>query len=85
MWWLKVAYESNVSLSLEFVELIITSGTYTVCDSMPCIMRPAMSGGIWPGGKNCSRVWLFWCSVICSASQRATVQRESELGVRGPE
>ncbi len=34
--------------------------------------------------KNCSRVW-FWCSVICSAGQRATVQRESELGVRGPE
>ncbi len=39
------------------------------------------SGGIWPGGKNCSCVWLFWCSVIC----RATVQRESDLGVRGSE
>ncbi len=24
-------------------------------------------------------------SVLCSAGQRATVQRESELGVRGPE
>ncbi len=36
-------------------------------------------------GKNCSCVWLFWCSVICSAGQRATVQRERELGVRGPE
>ncbi len=35
-------YESNVSRSLEFVELIITSGTYKVCDSTPCIMRPAM-------------------------------------------
>ncbi len=34
-------------------------------------------------GKNCSCVWLFWCSVICSAGQRAT--REGGLGVRGPE
>ncbi len=42
MWWLKVAYESNVSWSLEFVELIITSGTYKVCDTMPWTMRPAM-------------------------------------------
>ncbi len=41
------------------------------------------SGRIWPGGKNCSCVWLFCCSVFCSAGQRATVQRESELGVRG--
>ncbi len=41
------------------------------------------SGGIWPGGKNCSCVWLFW--VLCSAGERATAQRESELGVRGPE
>ncbi len=24
------------------------------------------------------------CSVLCSTGQRATVQRESELGVRGP-
>ncbi len=39
MLWLKVAYESNVSRSLEFVELIITSGSYKVCDSM----RPAIS------------------------------------------
>ncbi len=31
-------YESNVSRLLEFVELMITSGTYKVCDSM----RPAM-------------------------------------------
>ncbi len=31
-----------MSRSLEFVELIITSGTYKVCDSMPCTMRPAM-------------------------------------------
>ncbi len=38
----KVAYKSNVNRSLEFVELIITSRTYTVCDSMPCIMKPAM-------------------------------------------
>ncbi len=36
-------------------------------------------------GKNCSCVWLFWCSVICSAGQRATVQREGGLGVRSPE
>ncbi len=36
-------------------------------------------------GINCSCVCLFLCSVICSAGQRATVQRESELGVRGPE
>ncbi len=36
-------------------------------------------------GKNCSCVWLFWCSGICCTGQRATVQRESELGVRGPE
>ncbi len=34
----KVAYKSNVSRSLEVVELIIRSGTYKVCDSM----RPAM-------------------------------------------
>ncbi len=43
------------------------------------------SGGIRPGGKKYSCVCLFLCSVICSAGQRATVQRESELGVRGPE
>ncbi len=36
------AYENNASRSLEFVELIITSGTYKVCDSMPCTIRPAM-------------------------------------------
>ncbi len=40
------------------------------------------SGGIRPGGIKTVLVWLFWCSVICSAGQRATVQRESELGVR---
>ncbi len=33
-----VVVKSNVSRSLQFVELIITSGTYKVCDSM----RPAM-------------------------------------------
>ncbi len=38
MWYLKVAYESNVSRSFEVVEQIIRSGTYKVCDSM----RPAM-------------------------------------------
>ncbi len=32
-----------------------------------------------------STIILFWCSVLCSAGQRATVQREIELGVRGPE
>ncbi len=32
------------------------------------------------GGK-CSCVWLFWCSMLCSAGQRATVQRESGLTV----
>ncbi len=40
------------------------------------------SGGIWPGEK------MFLCLAvlaICSAGQRATVQRESGLGVRGPE
>ncbi len=37
------------------------------------------------GGKNCSCVWLFWCSVLCSAGPRATDQRESEPGVRCPE
>ncbi len=36
-------------------------------------------------GKNCSCVWLFWFSVICSAGQRATVQKESGLDVKGPE
>ncbi len=36
----------------------------------------------WGGGCTC--VWLFWCSVLCSTGQKATVQRESELGVRGP-
>ncbi len=29
MWWLKVAYESKVSWSFQFVELIITSGIIT--------------------------------------------------------
>ncbi len=37
------------------------------------------------GGGDCSCVWLFWCSGLCSAGQRATDQRESELCVRGPE
>ncbi len=35
MWYLKVAYESIVSRSYEFVELIIMSGTSKVCDSIP--------------------------------------------------
>ncbi len=38
MWWLKVAYESNLSRLLEFVELIITSETYKICDSMRLAM-----------------------------------------------
>ncbi len=42
----------------------------------------ARGGG---GGGDCSCVWLFWCTVLCSAGQRATVQRESGLGVRDPE
>ncbi len=29
--------------------------------------------------------WLSWCSELCSADQKATVQRGSGLDVRGPE
>ncbi len=35
-----------------------------------------------PGALQCH---LFSMVVICSAGKRASVQRESELGVRGPE
>ncbi len=37
------------------------------------------------GGGDSSCVWLFWCSVICSTGQRATVeqQRVSELSCEG--
>ncbi len=35
------------------------------CTVLGCVM--CCSGGIWPGGKNCSCVWLFWCIVLCSA------------------
>ncbi len=40
------------------------------------------SGGIWPGVKT---VLVSAVLVLSSAGQRATVQRESGLGVRGPE
>ncbi len=43
MWLLKVAYGSNVSRSLQFVELIITSGTYNVCDVVICIALCSLS------------------------------------------
>ncbi len=36
-----------------------------------------------PEGRNCSCVWSFWCSELCSVDQAVTVQRESVLGVRG--
>ncbi len=28
-----------------------------------------------PEGRNCSCVWSFWCSELCSFDQQATVQR----------
>ncbi len=37
------------------------------------------------GGRNCSCVWSFWCSELCSVDQTVTVQRGSVLDVRGPE
>ncbi len=37
------------------------------------------------GGRNCSCVWSFWCSELCSVDQTAAVQRGSVLDVRGPE
>ncbi len=37
------------------------------------------------GGRNCSCVWSFWCSELCSVDQTVTVQRENVLDVRGPE
>ncbi len=37
------------------------------------------------GGRNCSFVWSFWCSELCSVDQMAAVQRGSVLDVRGPE
>ncbi len=37
------------------------------------------------GGRNCSCVWSFWCSELCSVNQMAAVQRGSVLDVRGPE
>ncbi len=42
----------------------------------------------WDGlleGRNCSCVWTFWCSDLCSLDQTVTVQRGSVLDVRGPE
>jgi len=42
----------------------------------------------WDGlleGRNCSCVWLFWCSELCKVDQTVTVQRGSVLDVRGPE
>ncbi len=36
----------------------------------------------WDGlleGRNCSCVWSFWCSVLCSVDQTVTVQRGSVL------
>ncbi len=37
------------------------------------------------GERNCSCVWSFWCSELCSVNQTVTVQRGSVLDVRGPE
>ncbi len=37
-----------------------------------------------PEGRNCSCVWSFWCSELCSVDQTVTVQRESVLDERGP-
>ncbi len=42
----------------------------------------------WDGlleGRNCSCVWSFWYSELCSIGQTVTVQRGSVLDVRGPE
>ncbi len=43
-----------------------------------CVVKVGYGQGVKTG-------WLLWCSVLCSAGQMATVQREIELGVRGPE
>ncbi len=37
------------------------------------------------GERNCSCVWSFWCSELCSIDQTVTVQRGSVLDLRGPE
>ncbi len=37
------------------------------------------------GVRNCSCVWSFWFSELCSVDQAVTVQRGSVLDVRGPE
>ncbi len=39
----------------------------------------------WDGlheGRNCSCIWLFWCSELCIVDQTVTVQRRSVLDVR---
>ncbi len=36
-----------------------------------------------PEGRNCSCVWSFWCSELCSVDQTVTVQRGSVLDVKG--
>ncbi len=36
-------------------------------------------------GRNCSCVWPFWCSELCSLDQMVTVQRGSVIDVRDPE
>ncbi len=52
-----------------------------LCTVLICYV---LLGRIWPEGKKLFYTWLFWCSVLCSAGQRATVQRESGLDVTGP-
>ncbi len=37
-----------------------------------------------PEGRNCSCVWSFWCSELCSVDQTVTVQRGSVLDVIFP-
>lgn len=51
---------------------------------MLCVIIKCALDGL-PRGRNCSDVWSFWCSVLCSINQMATVQRRGVMDVRGPE
>ncbi len=42
---------------MSYLQMYSTGVCYVLC-------------GIWPGGKNCSCVWLFWCSVALAKGQQ---------------
>ncbi len=80
---------------LEFVELIITCGTYKVSDSMPCIVRPAMLlfySAVLPHKRKCIKHstirWLTfrqskdYCLVLiveCLFAKASTANAGAEL------